>query len=253
MFDAGRGSTAYQRSVLISAREEDAARAGSELPRVPVEAVVLDTKDTESGEVITKLRELRRKSRCQWSDCAVLYRTHVNRDQLAAELARQNIPFTIENMDVMDTPEARDLFACLGAVVSDADGASLFRVAALPQFAIDPEKLRSGIKALPRDAGTSAIALVLSQIEGGAAVLERVRQTRADIAASGAKGRAAVDILVRNFALNRDSRVLQAVLEFVSEWEKRAITKTGEIGELLDYLEYFREARRSDSSLLERR
>ena len=129
---------------------------------------MLDAKDTESGEVITKLRELRRKSRCQWSDCAVLYRTHVNRDQLAAELARQGIPFTIENMDVMDTPEARDLFACLGAVVSDADGASLFRVAALPQFAIDPEKLRSGIKALPRDAGNSAIALVLSQIEGGA-------------------------------------------------------------------------------------
>jgi ATP-dependent exoDNAse (exonuclease V) beta subunit len=129
--------------------------------------------------VIAKLRELRRKFRCRWSDCAVLYRTHVNRDQLAAQMVRQGIPFTIENMDVMDTPEARDLFACLGAVVSDADGASLFRVAALPQFAIDPEKLRSGIKALPRDAGTSAIALVLSQIEDGGAVLERVRQTRA--------------------------------------------------------------------------
>ena len=119
---------------------------------------MLDTKDTESGEVITKLSELRRKSRCKWSDCAVLYRTHLNRDQLAGEMARQGIPFTIENMDVMDTPEARDLFACLGAVVSDADGASLFRVAALPQFAVNPEELRSGIKALPRDAGNSAIA-----------------------------------------------------------------------------------------------
>ncbi len=209
---------------------------------MPVEVVVLDAKDTESGELITKLRELRRKSRCKWSDCAVLYRTHVNRDQLAAELARQDIPFTIENMDVMDTPEARDLFACLGAVVSDADGASLFRVAALPQFAIDPEKLRSGIKALPRDAGTSAIASVLSQIEGGPAVLERVRQTRADLANANAKGRSAVDILVRNFALNRSSRALKAVLEFVTLWEQKAITKTGEIGELLDYIEYYREA-----------
>src|SRR6185295_18620326 len=155
VFDAGHGSTAYQRSVLVSAREEDAARSGSELPRVPVEAVVLDTKDTEPGEVIAKLRQLRSKFRCRWSDCAVLYRTHVNRDQLAAEMVRQNIPFTIENMDVMDTPEARDLFACLGAVVSEADGGSLFRIAALPQFVIDPEKLRAGIKALPRDAGTT--------------------------------------------------------------------------------------------------
>jgi hypothetical protein len=42
-----------------------------------------------------------------------------------------------------------------------------FAWSALPQFAIDPEKLRSGIKALPRDAGTSAIALVLLPIEGG--------------------------------------------------------------------------------------
>jgi ATP-dependent exoDNAse (exonuclease V) beta subunit len=52
-----------------------------------------------------------------------------------------------------------------------------------------------------------------------------------------------VDILVRNFSLNRSSRVLKAVLDFVTAWEKKAITKTGEIAELLDYLEYFREAR----------
>ena len=243
VFDSRHGSTpSYQRSVLISARDEDAVRAGNESPRSPVETVVLDTKDTESGELITKLKELRRKSRCKWSDCAVLYRTHVNRDQLAGELARQGIPFTIENMDVMDTPEARDLFACLGAVVSDADGASLFRVAALPQFAVNPEELRSGIKSLPRDAGTSAIALVLSQIEGGGAVLDRVRQTRADLASANAKGRAAVNTLVRNFRLDPTSRTLKAVLEFVSGWEEKAITKTKEIAELLDYLEYFREA-----------
>lgn len=243
VFDSRHGTTpAYQRSVLTSAREEDTVRAGNQLPHVPVESVVLAAKDTESGELIGKLSELHRKSRCKWSDCAVLYRTHVNRDQLAAELARQGIPFTIENMDVMDTPEARDLFACLGAVVSDADGASLFRVAALPQFAIDPEKLRAGIKALPREAGNTAIASVLSQIEGGAAVLGWVRQTRADLASANAKGRAAVDILVRNFSLHHSSRALQAVLEFVGAWEKKPITKTGEIGELLDYLEYFREA-----------
>ena len=71
---------------------------------------------------------------------------------LSTELAEQNIPFSIENMDVMDTPEARDLFACLGAVVSAADDASLFRVAALPQFAIDPEDTASREFArLPRD------------------------------------------------------------------------------------------------------
>jgi DNA helicase-2/ATP-dependent DNA helicase PcrA len=252
VFDAGAGSTAYrssanhstayQRSVLISAREEDAAREGKQLPRVPVEAVVLTEKDFECTELVTALRDWQRKSRRQWSDCAVLYRTHSHRDQLAAELASQGIPFSIENMDVMDMPEARDLFACLGAVVSDADGASLFRVAALPQFAIDPEKLRAGIKAVPRDAGTAAIALVLSQIEGGLAVLELLRQTRDEMAAANARGLAAVDVVVRKFSLDRTSRPLTAVLEFISAWEKKPITKTGEISELLDYLEYYREA-----------
>ena len=242
VFDVGMDSTAYQRSVLISAREEDAAREGKQLQRVPVEAVVLTEKDFECTELVTALRDWQRKTRRPWSDCAVLYRTHSHRDQLAAELASQGIPFSIENMDVLDMPEARDLFACLGAVVSDADGASLFRVAALPQFAIDPEQLRAGIKALPRDTGAAAIALVLSQIEGGSAVLELLRQTRDEIAAANARGRAAVDLIVRNFSLDRTSRALKAVLEFVSAWEKKPITKTGEIGELLDYLEYFREA-----------
>jgi len=251
LFNAGPGSTVYQRSVLISAREEGAAREGKQFPRVPVEAVVLMAKDFECTEVVAALRDWQRKTHRPWSDCAVLYRTHSHRDQLAAELASQGIPFSIENMDVMDMPEARDLFACLGAVVSDADGASLFRVAALPQFAIDPEKLRTGIKALPRDSGTSAIALVLSQIEGGRAVLERLRQTRDEIAAANARGRTAVDLVVREFSLNRTSRALSAVLEFISGWEKKAITKTGEISEFLDYLEYFSRGRRRDSARLD--
>ncbi|HXP17476.1 MAG TPA: ATP-dependent DNA helicase [Terriglobales bacterium] len=243
LFDSGRGSTPlYHRAPLVSAREEEAARESIEIPRVPVEVVVLTAKDTEFAEVTRKLRDWHRKSHCRWSDCAVLYRTHIHRDQVAAELARQGIPFSIENMDVMDMPEARDLFACLGAVVSDADAASLFRVAALPQFAIDPEKLRAGIRALPRDPGNSAIASVLSKIEGGPAVLACLQKTRADIATAGALGRAALDIMVRNFDLDRNSRALNAVLDFAIPWQTKPVTKTGAIGELLEYLEYFREA-----------
>ncbi len=45
-----------------------------------------------------------------------------------------------------------------------------------------------------------------------------------------------------SFGFERTSP-LAAVLEFVSNWENKPITKTGTIGELLDYLEYFREAR----------
>ena len=83
------------------------------MPRVPVEVVVLDGKGRGiAPSMVTALRDWQRKSRRAWSDCAVLYRNHFHRDQLAAELALQGIPYSIENMDVMDMPEARDLFAC---------------------------------------------------------------------------------------------------------------------------------------------
>jgi superfamily I DNA/RNA helicase len=63
VFDTGRDSTAYQRSVLVSAREEDAERSGNQVPRVRVEAVVVGTKDRESGGVVAKLPEVCPRSR----------------------------------------------------------------------------------------------------------------------------------------------------------------------------------------------
>jgi superfamily I DNA/RNA helicase/RecB family exonuclease len=232
----------YQRSPLVSAREEDATRQGNELGSVPVEIVTLTAKEVECSDLVTTIRERQRASHCEWSDFAVLYRQHSHRDQLAVELAEQQIAFSIENMDVMDTPEARDLLACVGAVVSASDGASLFRVAALPQFAVDPEKLRAAMKAVPRDAKDSGVASVLGQIEGGSAVLEASQQTRDEIARVGAKGSKALEIVVRRFGLGRNSRPLMAVMDFVGAWEGKAITKTREIAELLEYLDYFREA-----------
>jgi len=98
LFNAGPGSTVYQRSVLISAREEGAAREGKQFPRVPVEAVVLMAKDFECTELVAALRDWQRKTHRPWSDCAVLYRTHSHRDQLAAirmggGLARAGYPY----------------------------------------------------------------------------------------------------------------------------------------------------------------
>jgi DNA helicase-2/ATP-dependent DNA helicase PcrA len=234
----------FQRAPLTSAREEEAARMGKTLPNLPVEAVILGPKDRdlECSDVATLLRLRRRETRCDWKDLAVLYRQHLHRDELVAELAEQNIPFSIENMDVMDTPQARDLFACLGAVVSVRDDASLFRVAAFPQFTIDPEKLRAGIRALPREQETGGVASVLEKIPGGAAVLNALQQTRDEIIKANAKSRAAVEIIIRRFGFDRTSLALAAILEFIRKWEEKPITSSGQIPELLEYLDYFREA-----------
>ncbi len=235
-------TTSYHRSPLISSRDEAAASEGKKLANLPVE-VVAALRTVECCDLVPTMRELKRQTRSDWNDFAVLYRQHSHRDEIAAELAEQGIPFSIENMDVIDTSEVRDLFACLGAVVSEGDGASLFRVAALPQFTIDAEQLRAGMKAVPKDARKSGMAAVLSEIPGGPAVLELLRNTRSEIAAARTKTHQALAIIIRRFGLNQNSPALQAVMKFVSEWEKKPITETGEMAEFLEYLGYFREAR----------
>jgi len=234
---------AYERAPLTSARDQAVLDAEGELQSNPVEVVIFITKDSDYWDVVAKIRNQQKQSRCRWSDIAVLYRQHAHRDQVAMELGEQGIPFSIENMDVMDTPEVRDLFACLGAVVSDADSASFFRVAALPQFSIDPEKLRAGIRALPKNAQTAGVSLVLGQIEGGGDVLEAVRQVRAEITASGTKTLAALQIIQRRFNFDPQSPALKAVIEFVGLWQTKPVTKTGDVVEFVEYLAYFREAK----------
>ncbi|MBZ5573965.1 MAG: ATP-dependent helicase [Acidobacteriia bacterium] len=234
----------YQRTPLVSAREEEAAREGKSLPGLPVEVVVVGGKerDLECSDVAALIELHRRRSRCHWKDIAVLYRSHAHRDELVQELLARGVPFSIENMDVMDTAEVRDLFAGLAAVVSSADDASLLRVAALPQFNIDPAKLRAGIRALPREQEVGGVVSVLAQLEGGAAVLGALREVREQITKSGAKARAALEIIIGRFGLDPQSPTLAAVLEFAGNWQEKPIVKRGEIAELLEYLDYFREA-----------
>jgi DNA helicase II / ATP-dependent DNA helicase PcrA len=245
VFPPGQGpASAYQRSPLISAREEEASRNGGQLASPVVDAVVLAAKEVECADLVATIRDRRYKLRCKWSDVAILYRQHFHREQIVAELVEQGVPFAIENMDVMDTPEARDLFACLGAIVPARDSASLFRVASFPQFAIDPEKLRAGIKAIPREERKSGLASVLAKIDNGAAVLNALQQVREEVTRAGSKSSGVLNIIIRHFGLNRSSPAIAAVLDFVKKWEDKpeAITKTGDIAEFIDYLQYFRTA-----------
>jgi DNA helicase II / ATP-dependent DNA helicase PcrA len=227
----------YHRTPLISARdEEDSLKADK---RLPVQAVLVSGNFMEATDLTSTLMERRRQSRCSWKDIAILYRSHMHRDEVASELARNNIPFSIEGLDVLDTPEVRDLLACLGAVVSDADSAALFRMSALPQFSIDPSELKDAIKALPRDT-TATMALVLSRVNGGEGVIQALRQARSETA--GNKVYAVLLTLVRIFQIPRGQPV-DALLRFSNQWEGSPITQTGEPAEFLEYLDYFREAR----------
>jgi len=236
---------AYRRTPLVSARDEESGRNGTLLPSPPVSVVVLTNKDAEGPDLVGFIRDEQRKSKRKWSNFGVLYRSHYQRDEVVHDLAEAGIPFVIESMDISDTPEARDLFACLNAVVSAGDDVSLFRVAALPRFHVNPEQLRQVLRAIARDnreAQVVALSSALARVDGGAEVIATLQRTREEIRSKQAKARAALDIIVRHFALDASSPILQAALRFVEDWEKKKINKTTELEELVDYLEYFREA-----------
>ena len=236
---------AYRRTALQSAREEQAMRQGSPLASTPVEFISFVGKDAEGPDVVSTIRELRKKLRCKWSDFAVLYRQHGHREDVVRELADAGIPFAIEGIDASDAPEVRDLFACLSSVVSTGDDISLFRVAALPQFNVDPEQLRATMRTIDQNArngGVVPLSSALDGVAGGTSVLEVIQETRHEIQLKEAKGRQALGIIVRRFHLDISSPALQAALKFVEEWEEKAINKTTDLEELADYLNYFREA-----------
>jgi DNA helicase-2/ATP-dependent DNA helicase PcrA len=239
------GAIAYRRMPLQSAREEKAINEGTLVPSPPVAVVSFAGKEAEGPDVVSVIRELRAKVRCKWSDFGVLYRSHGHRDDVLRELAEANIPFAVESMDVSDTPQVRDLFACLGAVASTGDDINLFRVAALPQFNVDPQQLRGAMRTIAKeskDGRIVSLASVLDGVAGGPAVIEALQAAREEVGRTQARGRRALTIIANHFVLDKSSSLLQAALKFIDEWEEKPLTKTGELTEFIEYLKDFREA-----------
>jgi len=243
---AGKHSpaAAYQRTPLLSARDQ-AAGVGTLSPATPVEAISFARREAEAADVVETIKSLRQRQRCRWRDFGVLYRQHPHRDELVRELTDARVPFVIENLDVSDTPEVRDLFACLSVVIAKGDDVSLFRVAALPQFNVDPEVLRVTTRALAKNSREGQIvplASVLADMQGGPEILAVIAAAREQITRAQAQGRQALEIVARKFQLDMASPILAAALKFVENWQTKKINKTTELAEFLDYMALFREA-----------
>ncbi|HZC22232.1 MAG TPA: PD-(D/E)XK nuclease family protein, partial [Candidatus Binatia bacterium] len=86
------------------------------------------------------------------------------------------------------------------------------------------------------------LSQALDRVAGGEKVVVAVQRSREEIRRREAKALAAFDIVVREFALDCSSPILQAARKFVEMWEAKKINQTTELEELVDYLGYFREA-----------
>ena len=233
-------TVAFQRSPLGSHREKEAAARGESVSALPVEIVTWSDREVEASDLAYQIQKKRRAERCSWSDFAVLYRQHTHREELVHELAERGIPFSIEGLDVLDTPEVRDVLAALTVAVNPKDAASLFRVAAFSQFQIDPQKLRAGMQAVRRE--EMDLRRVLEKLPNGSTVLDRVNNAHAEVEKEGVTASEAVRLVIREFDLAKSAPLL-AFLNFVESWQRKPLVESGAAAEFIDYLEYFRQAK----------
>jgi DNA helicase-2/ATP-dependent DNA helicase PcrA len=247
-----RGTISYQRSPLASlrdevAKDEEARKTGMATAAPLVEIVTWGDKEVEAADLARSLQKKKKELRCKWDEFAVLYRQHNHRDDLVHEFGERNIPFSIEGLDVLDTPEVRDVVACLNAAVSLNDAASLFRVAALPRFGINPVELRAGMRAVRRQ--ELDLRAVLAKVTNGPAVLECVdkahtavdKEVDKEVEKDRVTAAQAVKIVIRHFGLQR-SALVATFEKFVDEWQKKPVAEGGSPAEFLEYLDYFVQA-----------
>ena len=232
----------YQRAPLESQRDVEAKQKGETIVAPPVEIVTWRDQEVEAADLARQIQKKHKEQRCPWSEFAVLYRAHNHREELVKELVERGIPFSIEGLDVLRTPEVRDVVACLSAAVSPNDAASLFRVAALPQFGINPVELRAAMRAVRRQ--ELDLRAVLGRLPNGPAVLESVQEVHEQVGKEGIRADDAAQLVTRHFGLQRSAPVV-AFLKFVEAWHTRAIAETGSPSEFLEYLDYFAQAKGS--------
>lgn len=230
----------FRRERLVSAREKDAHEKGQKLVAAPVEFVVTPDTRTEAVEVADWISREQEARGCDWTRFAVLYRNHSHRTEIAEELQERGIPFVVRGVQVDETTPVRDLTAALRAMLSMDDSVAMFRLAALPQFEIDPEEFRAALAAVRR----TPVSVVLKGVNGGRKLLAAVEQARAAASAAGMKALACVDAAIATFWLDGSAAELRAFHAFVEQWHKKPELVRGShaLDAFLAYLDRFYEA-----------
>jgi len=206
-----------------------------------VQAIVHNGPEQEAEFVANTIQTMQENHpELRLSDIAVLYRSHFHREQIVAELTHRGIPVRVRGADLFDTPELRDAMAVL-RLLDSSHPVALFRVAALPQFQVDPERFRDELALAGENFSAEA---VLENVPGGADVVERIRAARGQLLDANNALAPALEIAERSFGLP-DSMPLRRLCDFAKRWLEKPKQIAGE-GRLSDFLQYaasFREAK----------
>ena len=158
---------------------------------------------------------------------------------MLAELRQRDIPVHVQGVDLFDTPEVRDAMAAL-QIMESADPIALVRVAAFPQFSVDPEEFRAALAVAGKKVSTESL---LEKVPGGFAVMEAVREARHDLGNASDQLAAAMKIAQQVFQL-ADSLPLRRLQELAEQWcnKPKPLVGQGTLHEFLEYVDWFREA-----------
>ena len=197
-------------------------------------------------------------------DMAVLYRSHLHRELLVAELRRRAVPFNIRGLSILKTPMVRDLVAYLRLIESPHHNISLTRVLLAPRWRF-PEPLarevrfrssqnRSSIYTAIRALSQTLFAADLDRT--GWAALEDLLGRMREVARVATMP-VLFDRLLEALGLRgrgRDRDYLKAFRKFLEEWQKKH--ESGSIASIeeddegfatalhhfIDYFSYFLDA-----------
>ncbi len=230
----------FERQPLQSGRDRRDQQEGRFPFDEPVEIVISDSHESEAAVIGAEIERLHRSRNKDERSIAVLYRQHLQREDVMAELAARDIPFIVTGLNVLETAMARDLLAVACAVINDHDADSLFRVCALPRFSIPPAELRDRLNAPHKE---KSFKLVLKTLESAALVLVALKEARELIDQEKLTAAEAFAYLVREFGFTEKDPVVQAVLRFAKYWEEKSFVRDTSLVEFLDYLEFYREGR----------
>ena len=236
----------FRREPLQSARDLRGTLQGELLPKFPVEVVIAESDEQEAFEVARRIEELlhtpgknREGKMRRHPRIAVLYRMHFHRDALVLELVARQIRFAVVGLNALETPEVRDLLACLRVVGCMADSGSLFRVAALPIFHVDAEAVRQALAYAGKEADFVSI---LESVPGGREVVVAVEEAWATARMKDMNTAAVLMCVLERFGFDRTAPPVLAFAQFVAEWRKKAVAGNGELSEFLSYMDYYPEA-----------
>jgi DNA helicase-2/ATP-dependent DNA helicase PcrA len=211
-----------------------------ELANAPaVQAIVHNGCEQEAEFVVDTIEAMRRQRPAMpLRDFAVLYHLHNHRDAVVAELRRRGIATAVRGADRFETPEVRDAVAAL-RLVEGPNPIALFRVAALPQFRVEPERFRAELALAGRNGSAEA---ALEKSGPGREVMDLVRESRREVAEAKGDLLAAMKIAQPAFQLP-ESPGWQCLQEFAGRWygKPRLIRGEGTLREFLDHLKLFRD------------